>query len=117
MDFSTDLLSLILPQVLINNFKLTRHTKNTDILHLYFEELPSKPKEFCELKLHSKGFHKEVSIQDFPLRGHQVYLHIRRRRWIDIQTNKLVERDWNLVAQGTRMTSEFSAFLKEINRY
>ena len=117
MDFSTDLLSLFLPQVLIDNFKLTSHKKESDILHLYFEELSRNPKEFSGLKLHSKGFHKEVTIQDFPLRGYQVYLHIKRRRWIDIQTNKLVERNWNLVAQGTRITNEFSAFLKEINRY
>nr|MDQ8213604.1 transposase [Mariniflexile sp. KMM 9835] len=29
----------------------------------------------------------------------------------------IIKRDWNLVAQGTRMTSEFAAFLKDISRY
>tara|TARA_R110002012_G_scaffold51174_6_gene132331 strand:+ start:13677 stop:13892 length:216 start_codon:yes stop_codon:yes gene_type:complete len=27
-------------------------------------------------------------------------------------TNKIVSRDWELVAKGTRMTKEFAAFLK-----
>jgi len=117
MDFTTDLLRLFLPQVLVDYFKLTKHKKEGEVLHLYFEEHKEIPKEFSDLKLHSKGFHKELTIQDFPLRGHQVYLHIKRRRWINIETNNTVERDWNLVAQGTRITTEFSAFLKEINRY
>jgi hypothetical protein len=117
MDFTTDLLSLFLPQILVANFKLTNHKKEGEVLHLHFEEHIDIPKEFSDLKLHSKGFHKEIIIQDFPLRGLQVYLHIKRRRWVDINTNKVVERDWNLVAQGTRITNEFAAFLKEINRY
>lgn len=117
MNFTSDLLTLFLPEVLVSNFKLTSHRKEGELVHLYFEESLEKPKEYAGLKLHSKGFHKEITIQDFPLRGFQVYLHIKRRRWIDIDTKKLVERDWNLVAQGTRITTEFSAFLKEINRY
>ncbi|WP_444544489.1 ISAon1 family transposase N-terminal region protein [Salinimicrobium marinum] len=56
-------------------------------------------------------------MQDFPLRGNTVYLHVKRRRWIDKDTGQVVQRDWNLVAQGTRMTNEFAAFLKEISRY
>ena len=117
MDFTIDLLSLFLPQVLVDYFKLVSHNKEGEVLHLYFEEAIDIPKEFSDLKLHSNGFHKEITIQDFPLRGLQVYLHIKRRRWIDIDTNKTVERDWSLVAQGTRITTEFAAFLKELNRY
>lgn len=56
-------------------------------------------------------------IEDFPLRGNQVYLHVKRRRWLDKNTKQIIQRDWNLVAQGTRMTGEFAAFLKEISRY
>jgi hypothetical protein len=36
---------------------------------------------------------------------------------MDKEKEVLVQRDWNLVAQGTRMTSDFAAFLKEISRY
>ena len=60
---------------------------------------------------------KQATIQDFPLRGNTVYLHVKRRRWFDNKTKQVVQRDWQLVAQGTRMTEEFAAFLKEISRY
>ncbi len=30
---------------------------------------------------------------------------------------KIYQRNWELVAQGTRMTKEFAAFLKVIHRY
>ena len=56
-----------------------------------------------------------MTIQDFPLRGKTVYLHAKRRRWLDKITKKVVQRDWNLVAQGTRMTTEFADFSKEIS--
>lgn len=58
----------------------------------------------------------EITIQDFPLRGKYVYLHIKRRRWTNKTKEENIKRDWNLVAKGTRMTQEFAAFLKEINR-
>ena len=59
----------------------------------------------------------EATVQDFPIRGKNVYLYITRRRWFDPETNKVITRDWNLVAKGTRITSEFATFLKEIRRY
>jgi hypothetical protein len=44
-------------------------------------------------------------------------LHIKRRRWLNLETNKAVHRNWDLVAQGTRITKDFASFLKEIGRY
>jgi hypothetical protein len=43
----------------------------------------SIPKEHRQNKLSSKGFFDEITVQDFPIRGHQVYLHIKRRRWLN----------------------------------
>ncbi|WP_449441403.1 hypothetical protein [Solitalea koreensis] len=40
------------------------------------------PDEFAGEKLVSKGFFEEVTVQGFPIRGFQVYLHITRRRWL-----------------------------------
>lgn len=86
-------------------------------MHLYFEERNITPKEEASRILIAHGFHTEVTIQDFPLRGNTVYLHVKRRRWLDKTTKEVVQRDWSLVAQGTRMTADFAAFLKEISRY
>lgn len=117
MKLTTDLLKHFLPPVLVDHFELTNTLKKGEILHMYFEELNQPPKELDSEPLESKGFYGEITVQDFPLRGLTVYLHIKRRRWTVKSSKEVVKRDWKLVAQGTRMTAEFSAFLKEINRY
>lgn len=117
MELSLDLLKLILPELLITHFDIVKHQTIEGELHLYFEEKKDVPKEFKHCVVNAHGFHKEITIQDFPLRGKTVYLHIKRRRWLDKTTKEIIQRDWNLVALGTRMTAEFAHFLKAINSY
>lgn len=117
MDNYTDLIKLILPEFLVDHFDLTRTIKADEKMHLYFEEHNIVPEEAKERILIAHGFLNEITIQDFPLRGNSVFLHIKRRRWLDKDSRELVQRDWNLVAKGTRLTAEFVSFLKEINRY
>ena len=102
--------NLLLPEVLITYFDLTKYKVNQEEIHFYFTELNVVPDEFKEFKLHSKGFFPEATVQDFPIRGKNVYLHITRRRWFNQTTSKVVTRDWNLVAKGTRITSDFATF-------
>ena len=87
---------------------LTKHEIKGKDLHLYFEEKKSIPEEFSKNMVISHGFYKKIIVEDFPLRGKIVLLHIKRRRWLNKTTQKVVSRDWNLVAQGTRMTIEFA---------
>jgi len=49
----------------------------------------------------SHGFHKEITIQDFLLRDKMVNLHIKRRRWLNKTTKEVVQRNWNLLVQGS----------------
>ncbi|WP_458008627.1 ISAon1 family transposase N-terminal region protein [Flavobacterium sp. PL002] len=116
-DSFTELLKLLLPEIIVDYFELTSYKKADEVLHLYLKEINPPPKEYRNEKLSSKGFFDEITVQDFPIRGHQVYLHITRRRWLNEDTSKVVFRDWNLVADGTRVTQEFASFLKEINRF
>lgn len=44
-------------------------------------------------------------------------LHIKRRRWTETKTGNIIQRDWSLIAKGTRMTQDFAEFLKKICRY
>jgi len=110
-------LDLILPQGILEYFLLTDFTSSTSEISLYLEEKNMIPEEYGSDKLISKGFFDEITVQDFPLRGKAVYLHIRRRRWLNQTTGAVVFRDWNMVAQGTRMTTEFASFLKAISGY
>jgi hypothetical protein len=111
-----ELLKFMLPDFLVDHFDVVSSANTEEVLHLYFEEKSKVPEEFNTLELVSKGFQDEITIQDFPLRGKYVYLHIKRRRWTNKTTEKIIKRDWQLAAKGTRMTQEFAAFLKEINR-
>lgn len=99
---------------LLPNFDLTKHEAKGEEIHFYFTENNTIPESFKDYKVHSKGFFAEATVQDFPIRGKNVYLHITRRRSFNETIGKVVTRDWNLVAKGTRMTSEFATFLKEI---
>jgi len=116
LEVSIDVIKLLLPEVLVNYFKLTKHELKQGELHFYFTELNTVPQEFKAIKLSSKGFFPEATVQDFPIRGKNVFLHIIRRRWINESTKKIVIRDWQLVAKGTRITSEFATFLKQISQ-
>ena len=117
LDFNKDLLKLVFPEVLLEHFDLTETRSDKEILHFYFSEKNIHPKEFVNVELVSKGFFDEITVQDFPLRGKEVYLHIKRRRWQEKTTKQVVKRNWELVGQGTRMVNEFADFLKEISQY
>ncbi len=58
------------------------------------------------------SFTDEGVIQDFPIRGKAVYLHVRRRRWRDTEDGSIFTYDCELAEEGTRLTPEFVAFLK-----
>ena len=112
-----ELLKLFLPELLIEYFEIVKFEEENQILHIYFEEKNTAPKEFSSLMMQSKGFLPEIIVDDFPLRGKTVKLHIKRRRWTDVKSGNIIQRDWNLIAKGTRMTQDFAEFLKKISRY
>jgi hypothetical protein len=116
-DSYSELIKLLIPEIIVEYFLLVSYKKGAEILHLYLKEINSIPKEYRQSKLSSKGFFDEITVQDFPIRGHQVYLQITRRRWLNEDTGQVVFRDWNLVADAARVTQEFASFLKEINRF
>ena len=116
-DSFIEILKLMLQKKKKKKIKIKYYKKRDEIIHLYLKEINSIPEEYRGSKLSSKGFFEEITVQDFPIRGYQVYLHITRRRWLNEDTGKVVFRDWNLVADGTRVTQEFASFLKEINRF
>lgn len=108
------LASILLPKGILEFFELTQVHESEAGLHLYLEEKNILPSEYQNQKLESKGLMPQISIQDFPIRGQKVNLCIKRRRWEVSDTGTIVTRDWDLVQKGTRMTTEFAAFLKEV---
>ena len=109
-----ELASYLLPEGILEYFEITNHKTKDDTIHFYLKEKNMLPEEYQSTLAHSKGFSPEITIEDFPLRGKSVFLHIRRRRWTLIESGKIVKRDWTLIAKGTRITNEFASFLKGI---
>ena len=92
-----------------------RVEKMADVLHVYLEEKNYAASSEHKKELLSKGFLPEITIRDFPIRDKKVFLHIKRRRWLNTKTGKVEQRDWQAVSSGTRMTADFAAFLKGIS--
>lgn len=112
-----DLLKFLLPEFLVEHFDILKAEEHSAELHIYFEEKSSTPEEFKERLLESKGFLPEIIVDDYPLRGKIVKLHVKRRRWTDKSSGEILQRNWQVVAKGTRMTNEFAVFLKKISRH
>lgn len=110
------LVNLLFPEGILDYFEVTHIQQYEKEISIYLEELNIIPEQYKSNKLLSKGFLPETRIQDFPVRGRAVYLYVKRRRWINTDTGEIVTRNWDLVREGTRMTSEFASFLKAILR-
>ncbi len=117
MESFLPIIQFLLPEFILENFELTTIDRQEGVFHIHLTEKNTDDRDSERENLLSKGCFAPITVQDFPLRGHKVFLHIKRRRWLNTQTGKVVYRDWTQVEKGTRMTGEFAAFLKEISRY
>ena len=108
------LVSFLLPEGLLDYFDITEAITGKEGLSIYLEEKNIAPHGYISEQLESKGFHDQVKVEDFPIRGKKAYLYIKRRRWQVKENGHIISRDWRLVQSGTRMTREFAAFLKGI---
>lgn len=113
----SSLLNVFLPKGILEYFTITKVDQFEESINIHLEEKNIVPLEYANDKLTSKGFYDEIKVQDFPIRGKEVYLYIKRRRWINETRGTIVMRNWEMVAKGTRMTQEFASFLKVISRF
>ena len=107
-----ELIKLFLPAEIFEYFELIKLEVKEDEIHAYLDEENNPPSGYDSEKLTSKGFHSNITIQDFPIRDKPLFLHVRRRRWLIESSGEVISRDWNTVAKGTRLTKDFATFLK-----
>ena len=112
-DTMKELLDLILPGDILAFFEVVKVTTTSDQIDIYLDEKNIPPCEYGGQGVLSKGFTGTTRIQDFPLRGRSVYLHVRRREW-QLPSGEVVSNKFSLSADGTRYSKEFASFLKEI---
>ena len=80
------------------------------------DEKKSLPVEFSSRRVVFNGFTSPKKIQDYPIRGNAVYLHVRRRKWLDTETNEILTKTYSIAFEGTQLTKEFVSFLKDAHR-
>lgn len=110
------LVELILPQCFVDYFKVVEIQQDNCRVDIYLDELFMVPEDRSGHKIESKGFLEAVTIQDYPLRDKRVTFHVRRRKWYDADNSEYFTNSYDLVAEGTRYSKEFAAFLKELPR-
>lgn len=82
-------------------------------IHLTLEENDNRTEEQKKLWT-PNGYTEPTVVQDFPIRDRRVFLHIKRRRWLDENgKNRLVNLDYPIVAKGIKLSPQFAAFLKD----
>jgi len=109
-----DLLRLFLPTWLFDYFELEKFTQEADRIDVYLGEQKQIPTSRDPHISH--GFTDYSIIQDFPIKGKAVYLHLRRRKWLNQSTGEIITRKFEVAYEGTRLTKDFVAFLKATNR-
>lgn len=57
-----ELLKLLLPAIIVENFELTSYKTTAEVMGLYLQEVNQIPKEFENYKLESKPTRPEVSL-------------------------------------------------------
>lgn len=118
----TELLEEFLPAELLGHFEVVNYVKQDNgstqqmEFEIHLDELNELPPGYSKSDYESKGFLPASKVQDFPIRGKAVYLLIRRRRWRHKQTSKEITSDYSIIAEGSRLTEELSAFLKDTGR-
>ena len=114
MDIVTSLSKLLLPEEVFEYFTITSVSDDGKVVELFLEEKDIIHHPAVGHEYEKNGFYNAMTVQDYPIRGKKALLQIKRRRWIDKTTGKSFGNDYKLVAEGTRHSVEFAAFLKEL---
>ena len=104
----------LLPEHMLDWFDLknvfVEQKKETKLVHIYLDENELRPDDRTDIR--PNGFTRESVFHDFPIRGHEVLLPIRRRRWLDSE-NHNVMTECEFIQESTRCSTELAAFLKD----
>ena len=75
-----DFISLFLPSFVVSHFDVVDSLDSPTRIDIYLDEKCQIPADLLSRPIISYGFTGTTVIQDFPVRGKAVYLHIRRRK-------------------------------------
>ena len=133
-----EVLKLFLPEGALDWFDVIKYSSDADTVYITLEEKDNPPLE--EIKavtlpsesassglvqvtgkepvpvITARKFHN-ITLADFPVRGKRCLLTFRRRYWRIEGQVEYLKRDIKLAFPGTKLASEFAAFLKGDSRF
>jgi len=108
----------VLPEDVALNFEIQNVCLRDNSLYIVLEEKLQYPHGYDATTAQPNGFYSDSEIRDFPIRDKKVFLRLKRRRWKSTSTGKSIPvASHDYVAQGTRYSTEFAAFLKDDDGY
>ena len=113
-----ELLWAILPEGLADHFKIKSFRKKKDVFEIVLEEintLKELPEKYRGKRVINTVL-KELTVDDFPIRGRKTEIVVRRRYWKFEGEETLYKKPISLCAEGTQLEKEFADFLKEFDR-
>lgn len=112
-----EVLKTVFPELITDNFEFIDYKESDTLLEYWLDEREYMSREdYKRGCVRPYGFTECRTIQDFPIRGHAVYLHVRRRKWLDRSTGEIFSYTYdNLSEAGSKLCPEFVSFLKEEN--
>jgi len=112
------LMSLLIPEELIDNFEISKLIKRKSYYELRIEEREYLiPQALKEKEVVLDGFCNPIELQSFPIKGRAFYIKVYRRRWKEKGSNIHYSNKYDLHYEGMKSTKEFGNFLKEAFGY
>ena len=106
---------MCLPDGLNELFEIVRFERTEESYDIWLDEKKKLADEdYRNPNIVARGYKDYLKIQDYPMRGRPVYLHMRKNKWCDNKTNEIFS--YNLEhpnEEGTRLSAEFVAVLKD----
>ncbi len=111
---TADAIWLCLPDGLDELFEMVDFKKTHSSYDIWLDEKKLRSQEDKHNgNIVARGYTEYVTIQDFPMRGRPVYLHMRKNKWWNKETNEIFSYTLELPdAEGTRLSQAFVDFLK-----
>lgn len=114
----SEMIWMCLPQGLDELFEIVRFERTEVAYGIWLDEKKERSEEDRRNpNIVARGYTDYVVIQDYPLRGRPVYLHMRKNKWWNKQTGEIFSYNLELPNEdGTRLSAEFVSFLKDEGR-
>lgn len=111
---TSDAFWMFLPNGLEELFELKKFEMSDTAYDIWLDEKKKLADEdYRNPNIVARGYTDYFTIQDYPMRGRPVYLHMRKNKWWDKETNEIFSYTLELPNEdGTRLSAEFVAFLK-----